>query len=203
MHKHFFGLILGFLGLLMLSDQVRANEGTVDLVGNNVECLATSVEVTPKKYDILLRCKNVVYPPGTGNLYYLWAEGENSKITRLGDIELGKAKFSANTPFNKLFVTIEQKKNPMSNSGIVVMRGDLTSFVFSNITEAEPTTIKPLEEEKVTTDEEVQKIEEEAQKSDQTSILTRITSFLLRAGVIILIVVAVVGVIMFVISKIR
>ena len=197
-------LFLAFTVLFAVHTQANASEGTVDLIGDNVECLGMSVATYSKQFSILIRCENVVYPPSdTGILYYVWVTNlDNGKPIRLGNLEYGRELFKANSPFTNMYVTIESKKNPNTPSGEIVMTGQMQSFQFNNITSMQPTTVTPPPDDGQVTDEDTaQEIDDQSESS--TSFLANITSFLLRAGIVVLVVIAIVGIILFVISKLR
>lgn len=197
-------LFLAFTVLFAVHTQANASEGTIDLIGDNVECLGMSVETTSKQFSILLRCENVVYPPSdTGLGYYVWVTSlSNGKQVRLGSLDFGRASYKANVPFNNMYVTIENKKNPSSPSGEIVMTGQTQAFGFDNITSMQPSTITPPPSNGQVTDEDTaQEIDDQSESS--TSFLANVTSFLLRAGIVVLVVIAIVGIILFVISKLR
>ena len=202
--KLFSVAILTFGLMFFVNHEAKATEGTIDLVGDNVECLTMSVETYSNQFSILMRCENLVYPPSnTGILYYAWIENlDNGKILRVGDLDYGRAVYKVNAPFKKMFVTIEGKKNPNSPSDQVVMTGQVQPFQFNNVTSQQPSTITPPpSDEQVTDEDSAQQIDEQSESS--TSFLAKITSFLLRAGIVVLVVVAIVGIILFVISKLR
>ena len=204
MKKTILTLILAVTVLFAVHTQANASEGTVDLIGDNVECLGMSVATYSKQFSILLRCENLTYPPSdTGILYYVWVTDlEKGKPIRLGNLEYGRELFKANVPFKDMYVTIESRKNPNSPSNEIVMTGQLQSFEFNNITSMQPSTITPPPSNGQVTDEDTaQEIDDQSESS--TSFLANITSFLLRAGIIVLVVIAIVGIILFVISKLR
>ena len=197
-------LVLAFAVLFAVQTQAYASEGTVDLIGDNVECLGMSVETASKQFSILLRCENVIYPPSdTGLNYYVWVTNlNNDKATRLGSLNYGRALYKANVPFNDMYITIESKKNPTSPSNEIAMTGQMKTFQFNNITSLQPTTITPPPSNGQVTDEDTAaQIDDQSESS--TSFLANVTSFLLRAGIIVLVVIAIVGIILFVISKLR
>lgn len=197
-------LVLAFIVLFAVQTRANASEGSVDLIGDNVECLGMSVETTSKQFSILLRCENVVYPPSdTGLGYYVWVTSlSNGKQVRLGSLDFGRASYKANVPFNNMYVTIESKKNPSSPSDEIVMTGQIQAFEFDNITSMQPLTITPPPSNGQVTDEDTAaQIDDQSESS--TSFLANVTSFLLRAGIIVLVVIAIVGIILFVISKLR
>jgi hypothetical protein len=198
-------IVFVVLSFFVLTTNTKASEGTVDLVGNNTECLGMSVATNTTSFTILMRCANLVYPPTPDTVYYyVWVTGTDGKTARLGDLDLGRALFKSSKPFSEMYVTTENQKNPSSPSSNIVMQGSIQPFVFSNIT-GQPTTTTTTTEttsngEKTTDSQTSQETDEQ---SDSTNVLSNITSFLLRAGIIILVVVAIVGIILFVISKIR
>ena len=197
-------LLVAFGLLFYIQSEARASEGTVDLVGSNVECLGMSVETYSNQFSVLVRCENLVYPPSDqGILYYVWATNTNNgKDIRLGSLDFGRASYKINAPFKDMFVTIEGKKNPNSPSDQVVMTGQMQAFQFDNVSSDRPSTITPPPSSDMVTDENTaQEIDEQSDTS--SSFLANITSFLLRAGIIILVIVAIVGIILFVISKLR
>jgi hypothetical protein len=202
--KILFSTFLAFTLFFVVNHEAQASEGTVDLVGNNVECYGMSVETYSNQFSILLRCENVVYPPSdTGILYYVWVTNlNNSKPIRLGSLDFGRASYKASSPFKDMYVTIEGKKNPTSPSGEIVMTGKMKGFQFDNITSKQPTTITPPPSNGQVTDEDMA-AQIDKQSEGSTSFLANATSFLLRAGIIVLVVIAIVGIILFVISKLR
>ena len=183
--------LVSIVFFLMFTRSVSANEGTATLASKDgVTCQAFSVEASAGKYSVLVRCANLTYPPSSTTTYYfVWTSLNDEKPNRLGDLQLGRALFSATDPFDKIFVTIEQRKNPLNPSNDKVMEGTLKPFVFEGVAEefSQPTTTpKALD-----------------QATGQTSALARITSFLLRAGIIILIIAATGGAIYYIVSKFR
>jgi hypothetical protein len=189
-------LIIGiFLTLfLAFTRTASANEGTVTMSSaEGVSCQAFSVEVIAGKYSVLTRCANLTYPPSsTATYYFVWSALNDERPNRLGDLQLGRAEYTASEPFSRLFVTIEQRKNPLNPSNEVVMEGTLRSFVFDGT---------PVEE--ITQPTATPRAQATTPPGQPTSALARITSFLLRAGIIILIIVAIGGAIYYIISKFR
>lgn len=185
--------LAGFLAIL--AKPASANEGTFTMASNDgAQCQGFSVEVLAGKYSILVRCVNLTYPPSSSSTYYyVWSAMNDEKPQRLGDLNLGRAGFTAMDPYNKVLVSIEQKKNPMNPSSEIVMTGNLQSFVFNGVPLEEIAEPTAAPSEKDTTE----------QTQEQSSLLAKITSFLLRAGVIVLIVVAVGGAIYYIISKFK
>ena len=189
-------LIIGIFLILFLAftRTASANEGTVTMSSaEGVSCQVFSVEVVASKYSVLVRCANLIYPPSsTATYYFVWSALSDERPNRLGDLQLGRAEFNASEPFDRLFVTIEQRKNPLNPSNEEVMEGTLRPFVFDGA---------PVEE--FTQPTATPRAQATTPPGQPTSALARITSFLLRGGIIVLIIVAIGGAVYYIISKFR
>jgi hypothetical protein len=121
--------------LFVSAKTVRASEGLFEIrsiSGEDARCYATSLLMADGKYQILLGCRDLIFPPqGKIGGYILWAKSSvNGDIFKLGSIGIGKASFSTKDPFNQLFITIEENDKIRVPSENVVMNGGLTRIEF-------------------------------------------------------------------------
>lgn len=126
--------ILVFLGvLLFLPKNVYSSEGQFELanlLGEKPRCFAISVLLTNNQYNIIVTCRDLIYPADEQNSkYILWARN-GDETQRLGSLGLGKASFNTKIAFNQLFVTLETDEKVKDPKGKVVMRGYLKDIPF-------------------------------------------------------------------------
>lgn len=110
-----------------------ASEGFVELtnrVGEDARCWAPSVLMQDQNYNILVSCRDIIYPGGVEVFdYVMWARPlSGGDPVRLGAIELGKKSFRTSTAYNALFVTKERSANPRTPEGPIVMQGTIQSI---------------------------------------------------------------------------
>lgn len=122
------------IGLFVMSPkQAAASEGQFELantVGENTRCYALSVLLQNGTYNVVVTCRNLIYPSDENNsMYILWSRNGND-IVKLGSLALGKASFNTKTAFNQLFVTLEVTDRVNEPSNRVVMRGNLRDIAF-------------------------------------------------------------------------
>lgn len=121
-------ITLSLILLILTSTNINASEGYFELknqVGQRARCEAYSVLMQDLDYEILLTCRDIIYPGGTDIFsYVVWANPlESGNPFKLGEVGLGKAQFRSKTPFSSLFITKEQSSNIRVFAGPVVMQG--------------------------------------------------------------------------------
>lgn len=124
-----FGMALGMLGVLS-AGSVMASEGTFELrnqAGGSARCFATSVLMENLNYEILVSCRDILYPGGTEVFSYVtWANPvDGGSAVKLGTLGVGKVQFSTKQAFGSLFVTKETNPKVRTPGGAVVMSGNL------------------------------------------------------------------------------
>lgn len=134
-------LVLGmFVGF---SRQAAASEGIVELEnreGTRARCYALSVIMTELNYNVLVTCRDIIYPGGTDVFHYVvWAnQVDSDRNFKLGTLGLGKVLFETERPFTGLFVTKEKSSKVNSPTGPVVMQGQVRSIpLFTNFEPSE------------------------------------------------------------------
>ena len=104
-----------------------ASEGTFELkntVGEQARCFAFSVLMPSQKYEVLMSCRDILYPGGTQVFdYVVWAQDADGKTENLGTLDKGKIQFSVAKQFASLFVTKETSEKARNPEGTVIMRG--------------------------------------------------------------------------------
>lgn len=124
-------LILAALTFIFVgSKAAQASEGIFELrnrVGEQARCVSYSVLMQDQNYEILVSCRDILYPGGTSVFsYVLWGVPTNGgNHFRLGTLGLGKESFKTKTPFSSLYVTKEPTSNPRTPTGTIVMQGNL------------------------------------------------------------------------------
>ena len=126
-NKFILGLVFT---VFMGAETVKASEGTFELrnqVGDNARCFATSVLMPNLEYEILVSCRDILYPGGTEVFSYVtWANPvDGGNPVRLGTLDLGKVQFSTKKAFGSLYVTKEIDAKVRVPEGSVVMQGSL------------------------------------------------------------------------------
>lgn len=144
------GIVLMLLPLILIvsSLDAHASEGEISLKsqdGSNAECKAFSVFMPSLKYEILMTCRNITYPGNVDQFnYVVWADPtDDGNPRRLGTVGVGKANFSTNDPFKRIFVTKETNSQPRSPSGSTILSGNLTQIPFTNTPGTKPDTQLP------------------------------------------------------------
>lgn len=179
-------------------ENLQASEGTFNIYstqGQSMRCYASSIQMLDRKYNILVSCRDIIYPAqGEVFSYVVWATPtEGTKPIRLGTLGLGRAFFKTNKAFTSLYVTAEASKTPKSPSVNVVMRGGIEKIPLLE----RPTTPTLMPEDQVAAADEDQTDE---QKSSSRQ---RVVTGLRRAGIIIFtVLVAMIGLI-FIITRTR
>ena len=149
-------LALGLIILFISVSKVSASEGTFELrnrVGESARCYATSVLMQDRNYNVLISCRDILYPGGTNVFeYVIWATPlEGGNPFRLGTVDLGKILYKTKTPFSSIFVTKEEDDRPRSPQGPTVMAGNLEIITFlDNPTTADLNPTNELGEPEVT-----------------------------------------------------
>lgn len=123
-------LVLGLGVLLARPGKIEASEGFFEIknrVGEDARCWAASVLMQDLKYEILVSCRDILYPGGTEVFSYVaWANPiDDGNPIKLGTIDLGKVQFSTNKAFSSIFITKEINAKERSPQGSVVMQGGL------------------------------------------------------------------------------
>lgn len=189
----FASLLIGLFLILSVSN-ASANEGTFDLhnkVNENARCWAGSVLMQDLNYNILMSCRDILYPGGTSVFsYVVWANSaQNGSAIKLGTLGLGKVSFKTKIPFNTLFVTKETSESVRVPSGEIVMEGGLK-------------TIEILDSKPNTTNEKPELGEPEVSPTPKAEV--KKSSFnILRAGgaIAVLGIAALIGLILFITKK--
>ncbi len=125
-----------------LTGNIFANEGQFFLqssLDNDSQCLAYSVEVETNKYNILITCRGLIYPPlpPDSDSYILWADGADTRNSvKLTNLRFGKGAAQKTDKFNRLFVTLE-RGNPRQPTGPTIMSASLRSYDFDRIPQIE------------------------------------------------------------------
>src|SRR3989338_4741454 len=125
-----------FLGIFAsASRSVIASEGQVELrstLGDDSRCFAASVLMQDLNYNILMSCRDLIYPAQPEILSYaIWATGkDDGKVFKLGALNFGKVTFRTPKAFVNIFITQERNVNEHQPKGIVVMKGDLMPITF-------------------------------------------------------------------------
>ena len=142
--------IIALLFFSVIASDSLASEGTIELRSlndKNYRCYAASLQIENNVYNILVSCRNLLYPSDENVIsYVMWATpSDGSGEIKLGALGYGKATFKTNSPFSNLFVTTELDSRVRSPNGSVVMRGNVQSIGF--LTQAENGIQEELQEE--------------------------------------------------------
>ncbi len=127
-------LVIVALAVTILPAGMKANEGVVELKntqGGDARCWAGSILMTNFKYEILLSCRDLIYPAPAGSdlfNYVLWAQEQEDKVSKLGTLGVGRGQFATANPFVRLFVTQEKDDRVRKPSDQVIMSGYLSSI---------------------------------------------------------------------------
>lgn len=199
-------IIISLVFVLLLAaaytNITKASEGSFEIYstqGQDMRCYAASIQMLDRKYNILVSCRDIIYPAqGEVFSYVVWVNPTNDgKPIRLGTLGLGRAFFKSNKPFDRIFVTTEAKKNPRSPSGTVVMEGFLEPIPLLE----RPTTPTPEPEEGL--EGEAETAGEQPDKEKQSTTRGRVVTGLRRAGLIIFVVLVTMVGLIFVITRTR
>jgi hypothetical protein len=130
MKKIIFTIFFVCLFALAAPQKTHASEGTFELkntVGDKARCFAASVLMPNSNYNILVSCRDILYPGGTEVFSYIaWTTKLGSADSvKLGALGVGKVEFQTKEAFSSIFVTKETNSNPRSPQGTTVMKGDL------------------------------------------------------------------------------
>lgn len=133
--KILLGTALATLALVMATSGARANEGTVELLNletQDARCIATSVLMSNRDYEILISCRDLIYPGGSEVFTYIvWVTPlDGTGPENLGELAFGKAMFDTEAPFHEMYVTREEQKRVKTPSDDLVMRGNISPFEF-------------------------------------------------------------------------
>lgn len=165
---------------MLATSGIHASNGQINLTstnGKNYRCYAMSSYMANSSYNVLISCKDLIYPPDEGLFkYVVWANpSEGSGPQRLGELGVGTALYKTRTAFSSLFVTTEENQNTRSPQGATVMTGRVNP-------------IPILENENVPTPNPEEASQEEIQPEDQTtnemSTKDRLLLGLKRAGLV-------------------
>jgi len=143
MKKYLLGAMLTLALFFGTLDNAKASEGIIELEnkeGTSARCYALSVIMTELNYNVLMTCRDIIYPGGTDVFHYVvWANRVDSDNSfKLGTLGLGKILFESQKPFTGLFVTKEKSSKVSSPTGPVVMQGQVRSIpLFSNFVPSE------------------------------------------------------------------
>ena len=129
---YFFAFVVS---LFLLSKEVIASEGTVELrstTDKDYRCFAASLLMPSASYNIIVSCRDLLYPPQPDLFtYIMWAQPlDGSTQVKLGELGIGKASFETKEAFSSLFVTTERNRGARRPEGQVVMRGNIESLTF-------------------------------------------------------------------------
>lgn len=133
-----------FAAIFLITKSAYALEGTAELRSTNkadYRCFASSLQMQDRKYNILVSCRDLIYP-AEGQLfsYILWTiPTDGSSAIKLGELGKGKANFKTDIPFSSLFATTEFDNRTNVPEGNVVMTGNLQGISFLD----RPTTPTP------------------------------------------------------------
>lgn len=133
--KTLFTLLLVGIAMIIASRSTSASEGQIELrntTGSPSNCYALSGLLPDTNYNILVICRNLLYPADPeAPRYVVWATPvTGSGSIRLGELGIGKAFFKTKTAFSSLFVTEERTADPKTPGGNLVMRGTVQNISF-------------------------------------------------------------------------
>jgi hypothetical protein len=132
---HILTLTFVFSVFLFLTKNIHASEGSIEMRSSTREpyrCYAASILTQDQNYQILISCRELIYPAGnTVYVYILWAQPvDGSDPRRLGELGYGRLSAKMNQPFSSLFVTTEPNAGARKPTGPVVMRGNVQPITF-------------------------------------------------------------------------
>lgn len=131
-------LLAPFLAVIIFlfsASSSYADEGTVDLrstTGEVSRCVAFFVLLQDQNYNILVSCRDLIYPVDSSALNYtVWATPtKGGSAIKLGTLGFGTASFRTNQQFSNLFVTNEKDQYARTPQGGTVMRGTVEPVTF-------------------------------------------------------------------------
>lgn len=197
-------LIILLTLLFSFTKKANASEGIFELksiTDQPTRCFATSFLFENRKYKIILGCRDLIYPPEADLFtYVLWASPiEGGKDLRLGTLGFGKGLYETTRAFNKLFVTIEQKKQITKPSNNIVMRGNLEKIDFLENSPTPTPTPKVTELEKEIDKESKEKIPEQKPLTTRQKLVIGLK----RAGIVAFLALIVLTGLIFVVTRAR
>ncbi|MBN1168632.1 hypothetical protein JXA63_01960 [Candidatus Woesebacteria bacterium] len=202
-------ILLVFLFIFVFSaTKINASEGTIELesiTSEDYRCYAVSIQMMDWKYNILVTCRNLIYPAGDNIFRYVaWADPlEGNKPIKLGELGLGRASFNTKTPFSSIFVTTEVNQRAQEPEGPTVMMGNVERINF--LDEPRPGEIIDVggEEEQEKTPTQAVKTPTPNQQPSRSLDSNRLVTGLRRAGIVIGISLIVIVGIIFVLTQMR
>lgn len=136
MNKYLATIVLGLTILIFSGTKVQASEGLFQLdnqVGESARCFAASVLMPDQEYNILLSCRDILYPGGTQVFsYVVWTSDANGNVDKLGTVDSGKKSFDTDDAFFTIFVTKEETSDVRSPQGEIIMQGPVQQIDFLN-----------------------------------------------------------------------
>lgn len=125
-----FSLILVVIALVAVSSRANVYADEVNLrniTGETARCTVYSVLMQDSNYNLLLDCRDILYPGGSSVFsYVLWAvPSDGGNQFRLGTIDFGKNFFKTRTAFNALYITKETNSNTRTPTGPIIMQGSV------------------------------------------------------------------------------
>ena len=102
-------VVFGITGLIM-AGRVGASEGTAEIYsvrGRAERCFLASILMQNGKYQIMISCRDLIFPPEQGVYgYVLWVYPVNGgDPVRLGSIGVGKGQYSTPVAFSGAYVS--------------------------------------------------------------------------------------------------
>lgn len=136
-----FAVFLITIGIFLTTNSASASEGTIELqntTGGRERCFAMSLLIQNINYQILVSCRDLVYPlESTQSAYVVWSTpiqttgvplGTN--VQRLGELGFGKVLLRTSYSFSNLFVTTETTAFTRTPTGSIIMQGDVRPISF-------------------------------------------------------------------------
>ena len=127
--------------MLFTPRSASASEGIIELQnisGRGERCYAMSLLIQNFSYQILVDCRNLIYPlESSQSAYVIWATPlqttgvpPGTNVVRLGELGFGKIMIRSIYPFSGLFVTTELNSYTRIPTGPIVMQGDVHPISF-------------------------------------------------------------------------
>lgn len=140
-------ILVLFLGLFVFVKSSWANEGVVNLRGNNrTACFASSIFIDGS-YRVMMTCRELVTAiSAEQNRYIVWYEDVSGKVKNVGEVANGKMSSIIYPRFVRLFVTTEENDYPLKPSANVIMSGLVQPIDFGGGSGLVLTTITPTTE---------------------------------------------------------
>ncbi len=132
MKQLFAGFVAIVFSLILTTNVVIANEGTVELSGSDVSCEGVSLW-KGNSYRVVGRCEGLVYPYATQLEHYvLWAKTTGKgELVRVGEVERGYWDGNVSESYTDLYMTAESNGLPRRPSDNSVVSGMVREFGFS------------------------------------------------------------------------